>query len=380
MHDSDNDRLQCADNPYFADGWTGKTKDLAFRIGVHIKSKGTMNMANASKFRWEDPSWLKQASDWIHAETTRQSIQIIGPIEQPHMYPWSTVLRVPTNEGMLFFKATAAETVYESALTQILTGWYPDCMPKLIAVDIPRGWMLMRDGGEQLRVSIRPTQNIAPWQPVITSYSELQVGLTEHISDFLALGIPDHRLTALPELFTKLLTDEESFMIDQPKGLTSNELRQLQNLKPWFKQICSDLAAFGIPESLNHGDFHDGNVLLKNGVITFFDWGDADVTHPFVSLRTFFVSIEIALELDDYSFTPEMSALLDLYLEPWQKFASKSALLTAYGLSKPVASIVKALAWHQTISRLDGSLREEYAWIIPEVLREFLYHEKMLSG
>jgi len=27
---------------------------------------------------------------------------------------------------------------------------------------------------------------------------------------------------------------------------------------------------------------------------------------------------------------------------------------------------------------LDGSLREEYAWIVPEVLREFLYHEKML--
>ncbi|MFN8460147.1 MAG: hypothetical protein U0X93_00015 [Anaerolineales bacterium] len=33
---------------------------------------------------------------------------------------------------------------------------------------------------------------------------------------------------------------------------------------------------------------------LKNGRITFFDWGDADVTHPFVSLRTRFVSMEIA--------------------------------------------------------------------------------------
>jgi hypothetical protein len=102
------------------------------------------------------------------------------------------------------------------------------------------------------------------------------------------------------------------------------------------------------------------------------------VTHPFVSLRTFFVSIEISLNMDDYSFTPEMSALLDRYLEPWQKFASKEKLLSTYRLSKPVASIVKALAWHQTISRLDGSLREEYAWIVPEVLKEFLYHEKML--
>ena len=336
-------------------------------------------MSSTPKLQWEDPNWLKQASEWIHAETTRQSTSITGSIEQPHMVPWSTVLRVPTNEGTLFFKATAAETIYESALTQMLAGWYPDCMPELLAVDAPRGWMLMRDGGEQLRASIRPTQDIAPWEPVITRYSELQVGLSEHVSDLLALGIPDHRLVMLPALYAKLLADEESLMIDQPKGLASSEFHQLQDLKPRFEQICSDLAAFGIPESLNHGDFHDGNVLLKNRRVTFFDWGDASVTHPFVSLRTFFVSIEIALNLDDYSFTPEMSALLDRYLEPWQKFASKDVLLTAYSLSKPVASIVKALSWHKTISPLNGSLRDKYAWIIPEVLKEFLYHEKMLS-
>jgi hypothetical protein len=338
------------------------------------------NVTSKPKLHWEDPNWLKQAHEWIRAETKNQSIEITGRIEQPHIYPWSTVLHVPTDKGMLFFKATAAETRYESSLTQRLADWYPDCMPELLAVDTTRGWMLMRDGGEPLRASIRPTQDIAPWRPVIMRYSELQIGLAEHVYDFLALGIPDHRLAFLPPLYEQLLADEESLMVDQPKGLTSDELRQLQNLTRRFEQICSDLATFGIPESLNHGDFHDGNVLLKNGRITFFDWGDASVTHPFVSLRTFFVSIEIALKLDDYSFTPEMSELLERYLEPWQKFAPKEKLLSAYQLSKPVASIAKTLAWHQTISRLDGSLREEYAWIPPEVLREFLYYEKTLPG
>jgi aminoglycoside/choline kinase family phosphotransferase len=240
--------------------------------------------------------------------------------------------------------------------------------------------MLMRDGGEQLRASIRPTQDVRPWEPVITRYAELQIGLAGHVSEILALGIPDHRLAALPALYVQLLNDEASLMIDQEKGSTSAEFQQLQELTPRFGQICADLAAFGIPESLNHGDFHDGNILLKNGRITFFDWGDASVTHPFVSLRTFFVSIEIALKLDDYAFTPEMAGLLERYLEPWQKFASGDALLAAYRISKPVAAIVKTLAWHQTISRLVGSLREEYAWIVPELLREFMVYEKMLSG
>jgi hypothetical protein len=296
------------------------------------------------------------------------------------MYPWSTVLRVPTNEGTLFFKATAAETVYESALTERLAGWYPDCMPELVAVEALRGWMLMRDGGEQLRLSIRPTKDVTPWNPVITRYAEVQVGLAKHVPELLALGIPDHRLAGLPALYTQLLNEEESLLIDQEKGLTSDEWEQLKGVQPRFEQICSELAEVGIPESLNHGDFHDGNVLVQEGRITFFDWGDASLTHPFVSLRTLFVSVEIALGLDDYSLTPEMVDLLYRYLEPWQKFTSKDALLDAYSLSRPVASIVKALSWHKTISPLEGSLRAEYAWIVPEVLREFLVYEKMLSG
>lgn len=338
-------------------------------------------MTNASKLRWHDPDWQKQAHDWIRAEAKRNSIQLTGEIEQNHAYAWSTVMRVPTNEGMLFFKATAGETIYEIALTKMMAGWYPDCIPDLVAVDTARGWMLMRDGGETLRASIRPTKDVKPWEPVITKYAELQIGLAEHVDEILKLGIPDHRLEALPALYTQLLTDEASLMIDQEKGLSSDDFKKLRNLTPRFEQICTDLAAYEIPASINHGDFHDGNVLLKNGRITFFDWGDADVTHPFVSLRTWFVSMEIALQLDDWApLTSEMTALLNRYLEQWEKFASKEELLKVYSLSTPVASIVQTLAWHKGISRMEGSLREEYAWIVPELLREFMVYEGMLKG
>jgi hypothetical protein len=336
-------------------------------------------MASPYQLPWQDPDWRIQAYEWIQAETARRSIRITDDIQQPHRYPWSTVLLVPTSEGRLFFKATAPETIYEAALTQKLAEWRPNCLPELVAVDPVRGWMLMRDGGEQLRQSIRPAEDIEPWAPVILRYAELQIELAKHVPEILALGIPDHRPAVLPPLYSWMLADEESMMIDQEKGLTSAEFQQLRELDSHFQQICATLAAIGIPDSLNHGDFHDGNVLLRNGRITFFDWGDASVTHPFVSLRTFFVSIEISLKLDDYSFTPEMAALLDRYLEPWLKYASREGLLNAYRLSKPVASIAKALAWHQTISRLDGSLREQYAWIVPELMKEFLVQEKRLS-
>ncbi|MFZ5858341.1 MAG: phosphotransferase family protein [Chloroflexota bacterium] len=337
-------------------------------------------MTNKTELRWHDPAWQKQAHDWIRTEAKCNSIQLTGEIEQPHAYAWSTVIRVPSSEGMLFFKATSDETIHEIALTEKLAAWLPDCMPDLVASDPARGWMLMRDGGEQLRTSIRPTKDVRPWEPVITKYAEVQIGLAEHVDEILALGIPDHRLAALPGLYSQLLTDDESMMVDREKGLTSADYHQLQNLIPRFEQICADLAAFGIPESVNHGDFHDGNVLVKDGRITFFDWGDASVTHPFVSLRTFFVSMEIALDLDDWAPpTSEMLTLRESYLARWEGFASKEQLLKAYNVSRPVASIVKALLWHTTVSRLTGPLRNEYAWIVPEVLREFMVYEKMLS-
>jgi hypothetical protein len=337
-------------------------------------------MSNPSQLLWQDLDWKKQAREWIHDQAQSHGILVTGEIEQPHIYAWSTVLHIPTDQGKLFFKATAHETIHEAALTQALARWFPDCMPEFVAVDAGRGWMLMRDGGEQLRTSIRPTKDIAPWQPVIRRYAEVQIGLAEHITEMLSLRVPDHRLSTLPTLFNHLLADESNFMIDQEKGLTPAEWQEVKDKASRFEEICQQLALYGIPESLNHGDFHDGNILVKDGRITFFDWGDGDVTHPFVSLRTFFVSIEIALDLEDYSFTPEMAALLDIYLEPFQQFASKTDLRTAYDVSKPVASIVKALAWHTTISRMGTDLRKEYAWIVPELMREFLYHEKKLSG
>src|SRR5512139_3599982 len=108
-------------------------------------------MTSTNHLPWQDPQWMERAHAWIRAETAQQSIRITGSIEQPHLYPWSTVLIVPTEEGRLFFKATAPETIFEAALTQKLAEWLPDCMPELVAVDPERGWMLMQDGGEPLR-------------------------------------------------------------------------------------------------------------------------------------------------------------------------------------------------------------------------------------
>jgi len=326
---------------------------------------------------WTQPGWFEQASVWIHAELERQGIKVRSPIEQPHSRPWSTVLRVPTSEGDIYFKAASPVDQYEPVLLRTLAGWRPNLVPELLSVDTRRGWLLMRDAGQMLRNTIRPTQDIRSWFTVLPIYAELQIEMVERVPELLMLGVPDRRLSVLPGLYEPLLADMDVLRINQPLGLTSEQYRRLLALSPRVVELCEELATHDIAETLNHGDLNDGNVLLNGGRSIFLDWGEACVSHPFYSLRTVLVSAEISLGLEENS--PELQPLRDAYLEPWTHYESREDLLRAIDLASRLASINGALTWHRLVSRLEGQPREEYAEPVPALLQEFLDAEMTAS-
>jgi hypothetical protein len=319
---------------------------------------------------WTQPGWFEQASVWVHLELERQGIEVSGTIEQPHSRPWSTVLRVPTSEGAMYFKAASPVDPYEPVLLQSLARWRPEVVPEPLAVDTERGWLLMRDAGQKLRNTIRPTQDIRPWLPVLPIYAELQIEMAQRVPELLMLGVPDRRLSVLPGLYEPLLTDVDVLRIDQPLGLTSEQYRRLLDLSPRVAELCEELATHTIAETLNHGDLTDANIFARDGRFIFLDWGDSCVSHPFYSLRTVLVSAEISLGLEENS--PELQPLRDAYLEPWTRYESREDLLTALDLASRLASINGALTWHRLVSRLKGLPREQYAEPVPALLQEFL--------
>ncbi len=103
---------------------------------------------------WVQPEWLAEATDWIHRRLDEHGVGLTGEIEQPHVRWWSTVLRVPTGEGDLWFKANAPPHAFEARLLPILERARPGHVPELVATDPERGWLLMRDGGERLRTEL----------------------------------------------------------------------------------------------------------------------------------------------------------------------------------------------------------------------------------
>lgn len=319
---------------------------------------------------WAQPDWFAQVQPWIEENLARQQIQVRGPISQPHLRPWSTVLHVPTNAGAYYFKATAPRLHHEPALSALLARSYPaDTLP-IVASDRARGWMLMPEGGMRLREIIRADRDLGHWEVLLPRYAEIQIELAARAAELLALNLPDRRIAQLPALYQQLISDTDALWIDQADGLTTVQVQQLHQLVPHVTELCAQLAAYRIPQSLHHGDLHDGNIFYQPGRYRLFDWGDSSLSHPFFSLRTVFVSVEMSLDLQPGA--AEFARLRDAYLEPWTRFETAERLRSAMQISEPLASICSALGWHLIVSSLPDQLKHEYAVPVPGLLDEFL--------
>src|SRR5262249_3367820 len=216
------------------------------------------------KTMWEDPSFLAEARGWIDA-----NVVVTGEIEQPHVRPWSTVLRVPTADGDVWFKAALPGLDHDAGVTAVLARVRPDIVLAPLAVDPERGWMLLPDGGERLREVLGRERNPDRWLEIMPRYAELQIAAAPCVDELLGHGLPDYRLPRAPE----------------PGGRVAGRLGTVAPSETRVDELCHELSALGIPETAQHDDLHDGNVFVRTGGgYAVFDWGDGCVSHPFCSL------------------------------------------------------------------------------------------------
>lgn len=326
-------------------------------------------MTNPS-LAWNQPGWLNDAQAWIYAALDSHNIRPTGAIEQFHIRPWSTVLRVLTEDGIIYFKATAPTLGYEPALTAFLAQLRPDVLPDILAVDPERGWMLMRDCGTPLRVFIKAEKSIERWRGILPLYVELQKEMMPRVRQILALGVLDRRLDNLPIQFELLVVDAPSMLVDQTDGLTSEEYQRLKASVRAFERMCVELDSLGIPATLHHDDFHDGNLFLQNGQVRFTDWGESAVTHPFFTLVVLLRGASNSLDLASDAF--ELAQMRNWYLSQWTEYASRTNLEPMVYLAQQIGLVNRALTWHRVISSLPENLKPEYATAVPAYLQEFI--------
>ena len=319
---------------------------------------------------WTDAAWFAEASAWMRAALERQGITMRGTVEQTRVRPWSTILRAPTSVGDIYFKAMIPSLAHEPALTAALSRWRPDCMLEVVATDVTRGWMLMRDAGVTLRSLVQTDGDVHHWHTVLRLYANVQSELADHRDELLALGAFDRRLAVLPAKFAHVLADTDILRIDQPNGLTADEYRLLSDGVSEFGALCADLARFPIPETVHHDDFHDGNIFVHDGRYTFGDWGESCVAHPFFTLIVTLRSIAYRRGWDGRA--AQITELRDRYLDSWTRMASHAQLQAAFQLAHRVGMVSRALTWYRVASSLEEPHRTEHATSVVGWLQEYL--------
>jgi hypothetical protein len=324
-----------------------------------------------SHYAWRDAAWRAAAEAWIRATLAGLGAAVTGEITQPHLRAWSTVMRVPTDAGTMWFKACGPGSRYEPALMAAIERWAPGQAVAPVAIDVERAWSLSPDAGMTLRSVLAEDRDLSHWERVLPQYGQLQYDLTAHAQEMLALGVPDLRPERMPAHVEPLLDDPAAMMRGEEAGLTDDQHARLHALLPEYTAWCAELASAGIGASLNHDDLHDNNVAVgADGGYRFYDWGDASVAHPFTSLLVALRSLAYRFELKPDS--AELHRVRDAYLEPWTTGHDRAALSRAAALAAKVAMVGRSLSWQRALLLADPAERAEYADAVPGWLAELL--------
>jgi hypothetical protein len=283
---------------------------------------------------------------WIrgHAEP-------VGAIETVHQQPWATVLRVPLADGVAWFKACASVQAFEPHLTAQLFARWPDRVAEVLGHDEERAWLLLADAGRSVGDLGNPPE---AWLAALPGYAELQRGEAAHAQEHLAHGVPDLRLATLPARYQELLG------LDLP--LERGEVHRLRDFGPRFTTLCEELAAYGVPETIQHDDLHHANLYLGGGHLRVLDCGDASIAHPFASLVVTFRFLEERTKLPPGD--PWFARLRDAYLEPWGRDLGE-----AFALAARVGSFARAIAYIRQRAALPPEERPLFDTDFSTVLR-----------
>jgi hypothetical protein len=303
---------------------------------------------------WARRGWFADASAWIHDRLEEHGRKATGPIEQRSNWCISSVLHAETAEGTVYFKATARSPLFvdEGTVTRGLAAIFPGRVPRPIAVEPERRWMLLDDFGPVVGWKA----DLETRASVLSAFARMQVEAASLEDELLALGVVDRRFPWLLDEIASLLDPLEV------EGLEKSEAQELARRGPWFAEACERLAAGAVPESIVHGDLHLSNVAGTDGRWIFFDWTDACITHPFLDLLV--VLFEDNSEL--------RSALTDAYLGVWAETVPQDELLELWALAAPVACLNQALSYRSIMASVEGGTAPEFATMPAYWLRKAL--------
>ena len=293
---------------------------------------------------WQRERWFEEAASWV-----RTTVPRVTSVEQYASWCGSMLLRVETDGGRCYLKAAPRYFREEGAMTAMLAERFPDVVPRPMAIDVERGWMVLRDFGDALVGSEAPEH----WEGALDTIVSIQRTSVPVIDDLLRTGCRDRRPAMLLSQIDALV---EGRLGPIPDGYPT----RLRDAIPRFEELRAELEASPIPDTLVHGDFHADNVVIEGGRYVIFDWTDACIAHPFVDLLTFL-----------HTFGPPTTdavvrdRLLNRYLDGWDGLMPRHEAVALFRRTEPLAAMHHVISYQEILDLLDSTERWQWESHLP---------------
>jgi len=313
----------------------------------------------------------KSIIEWGTHYLVSNGYSIERPPEIVLSTPWSSVIRFSTSAGDIYLKQTPTSPYLsvEPKIIRILSEQFHANVPVIIGINDDLHCFLMKDAGKSLRESLKSEFSADLLCQAIVQYGAIQRSTEGHIETFFKLGIPDWRLDKLPSLYDQII-NHSVFLTAE--GITDKEKKILHALSPQISSQCTLLSNYNIPETIGYHDFHDKNILIYPGTkkMTFVDWGESAIIHPFFSLHTCLQQsiTHHGIQEGDHTYRK----LQDACFENWLGLAPKNQLLEVFNLSKKLQNIYNLLAYYQFMMSVDLNAYKAHYANRPSQIAEFL--------
>jgi len=98
----------------------------------------------------ERSRWVAEVEAWTRAAVAGVELGAVLELVSVKERVWGAVLRVVTDRGALYFKASGPRCRHEPPIIESLASRWPRLVPDLLAVDHERAWMLLADHGRPM--------------------------------------------------------------------------------------------------------------------------------------------------------------------------------------------------------------------------------------
>lgn len=310
---------------------------------------------------WSSPAWLAKATQWMHATVESSGARVMGEPKQIRTWAISSVYRVETTAGTVYFKALPDFLGHEPRLTQYMLRQFPQNIPEVTAIEPNEHWMLMKEmGGPE-------PQTKADWELVLRTLIQIQNHCNANRHELLQFGVKDRPVAQLATLLEPVIAELKQPEMRAFYEVTETEADLLAAQLRALPALCAQLAECGIPDTLMHGDLWAPNVIMRDQFSVkapiIYDWTDAAISHPF-----FDIFCLLWAEKNEAKRREEKEA----HINVWSELYPHKTVLRALDLAEQIAPYYYLIAWRNVELRAPMQSRWELMYLVLKFVRKIL--------